>query len=153
MPLLTPKSPAVDRFYLIATAAILGGPGQLLLPLVYLDLSKECGGKAVSIILEWLDGLSPWWYAAGGTAILSITWMIYKCQHVPIIEKDEPRLKTLSPTETLLLEIDRLIAELAQLDIPRSKEDIFLLTAHLEALLQQLSSLRKHYSKNDSTKQ
>jgi hypothetical protein len=94
-------------------------------------------------MLEWLDSLSPWWYAAGGTVILSITWMIYECQHAPIIEKDEQRLKTLATIEKLLLEIDRLIAELAQLDIKRSTENIFLLTAHLEELLQRLSSLRK----------
>jgi hypothetical protein len=79
--------------------------------------------------------------------------MIYECQHAPIIEKDEQRLKTLATTEKLLLEIHWLIVELAQLDIPQSTEGIFSLIAHLEELLQQLSSLRKHHSKNDSTKQ
>ena len=104
-------------------------------------------------MFEWMDSLSPWWYVAGATAILSIAWMIYECQRAPVIEKDERPFRNLPTIEQLFLEIDRLIAELGQLDIQRSEEDTFLLTVQLEELLQQLGALRKSHTKKDSTKQ
>lgn len=68
-------------------------------------------------MFEWLDSLLSWWYVAGATAIMSIAWMICKCQYTLVIEKDKRPFRNLPTIEQLFLEIDRLISELGELDI------------------------------------
>ena len=41
-------------------------------------------------MLEWLDGLSLWWYAAGAIFIFAVLWIAYEVAHAPVMEEDEP---------------------------------------------------------------
>lgn len=38
-------------------------------------------------MLEWLDSVSPWWYAAGAVCMLSVIWLIYEIHRAPTLEE------------------------------------------------------------------
>jgi ABC-type nickel/cobalt efflux system permease component RcnA len=118
-------------------------------------------------MLEWLDSVSPWWYAAGAAVFLlsSGAWLIYKIhrasslkefkqEHAPMNasisnEKSHKSSCDCDPdAEQLTIEIYQLSHKLDELLAHRQYKEASLVSDQLDAALNRFIAVKKTESVN-----